>query len=93
MVRRADLSSTIAADIAKRDFTGSGNNVATSVRADGLHNVACPEKKHKKKVEIVRVRMDSGDFKKFQSVAYGLGTNASCLIRQYVKKVIKKEEV
>jgi hypothetical protein len=92
MVKRADLSTAIANDIGKRDFTGTGQGIATPELAEAISAPAVSAKKHKKKIELVRVRMDSGDFKKFQSVAYGLGTNASCLIRQYIKKVIKSGE-
>jgi hypothetical protein len=55
MVRRADLSTAIANDIARRDFTGSGNNVATQETApdNELHPVAKPRRK--KKTELIRV--------------------------------------
>jgi hypothetical protein len=93
MVRRSSLAEAISHDIAQRDFTGQGvAPVQNSSPADEDFTHPVAEPKHKKLVALIRVRMDGSDYKKFQSIAKSLGTNGSCLIRQYVKKVIKTGE-
>jgi hypothetical protein len=96
MVRRS-LAETISSDIARRDFTGTGQtqNIATPAPQDADEDFTHPvaEPKRKKKIALMRIRVDSGDFKKFQSICYSSGSNASCVLRQYIKKVIKAGEV
>jgi hypothetical protein len=83
--RRAEVSAAIQKDVEGRDFEAHGDHA----EGFGAAPASVPARRMKAPMQMVRVRMDGGDFAQLQRIAEQQGTNASALIRRAVKKLIR----